>query len=81
MNQLQELEKSMIVYYKGDAKRIQHFIKVYQFAELSGQGEKMAEEELYILKAAALVHDIGIRPAEDKYGNCSGNVRAFFLYI
>lgn len=75
MNQIQELEKHMIAYYSGDPKRIQHFIKVYQLAELIGSNEQMTAEELHILKAAALVHDIGIKPAEEKYNDCNGKLQ------
>ena len=51
----------MIEYYRGDAKRIQHFIKVYNFASLLGRQEQLDEETLFILETAAIVHDIGIR--------------------
>ena len=62
----------MIEYYRGDAKRIQHFIKVYNFASLLGRQEQLDEETLFILETAAIVHDIGIRICEQKYGICDG---------
>ena len=62
----------MIEYYRGDAKRIQHFIKVYNFASLLGRQEQLDEETLFILETAAIVHDIGIRICEQKYGVCDG---------
>ena len=55
-----QLISSMIEYYRGDAKRIQHFIKVYNFASLLGRQEQLDEETLFILETAAIVHDIGI---------------------
>lgn len=70
--QLDLLYQSMIAYYSGDAKRIQHFVKVHSFAKLIGHMEKISEEQLVILEAAAYVHDIGIKPAERVYGNCNG---------
>ena len=62
----------MIEYYRGDAKRIQHFIKVYNFASLLGRQEQLDEEALFILETAAIVHDIGIRICEKKYGVYDG---------
>lgn len=59
-----QLISSMIEYYRGDAKRIQHFIKVYNFASLLGRQEQLDEETLFILETAAIVHDIGIRICE-----------------
>lgn len=67
-----QLISSMIEYYRGDAKRIQHFIKVYNFASLLGRLEQLDEETLFILETAAIVHDIGIRICEKKYGVCDG---------
>lgn len=69
---LRKLMLAMIAYNNGDAKRIQHFIKVHALAKLIGQEEKMDEQALYILEAAALTHDIGIRNSEKKYGTCTG---------
>ena len=66
------LIKAMISYYAGDPKRIQHFLKVYEFAKIIGQEEGLKEDTLHILETAAIVHDIGIKPAEEKYGNCAG---------
>lgn len=65
----------MIKYYKGDPKRIQHFIKVYQFAKMIGELEQLDEGMQHILETAAVVHDIGIKPAEEKYGRCDGKMQ------
>ena len=72
MNKLDLLAIKMMEYYAGDAKRIQHFIKVHSFARLIGMKENLPEHELYILEAAALTHDIGIKKAEEIYGRCDG---------
>ena len=66
---------AMIDYYAGDPKRIQHFIKVYEFSRLIGQEERLEDSQQFILEVAALVHDIGIRFAEEKYGNCNGKLQ------
>ena len=72
---LDELFLETVKYFDGDVKRIQHFIKVYTFATLIGRLEKLSENELYILEAAAIVHDIGIKNAEKKYGSCEGKLQ------
>ncbi len=72
---LNQLYRKMIEFYEGDAKRIQHFVKVHSFARLIGQEEGLDEGTLFILEAAALVHDIGIKPAEEKYGSCQGKLQ------
>lgn len=72
------LYKNMITYFAGDPKRIQHFIKVHSFARLIAQNENMPNEELLILEAAAYVHDIGIKPAEQKHGECNGKLQELY---
>lgn len=70
-----KLMQAMIQYFAGDPKRIHHFIKVYQFAKLIGEEEKLDERTQAILEAASLVHDIGIKKAEQKYGACNGKLQ------
>ncbi len=72
---LNMLFMEMIRYYEGDAKRIQHFVKVHSFAKLIGEMEHVEEETMKILEAAAYVHDIGIKPAESKYGFSNGKLQ------
>ncbi|MDY4190890.1 MAG: HD domain-containing protein [Oscillospiraceae bacterium] len=48
------------------------FLKVYGFSRLIGHAEGLEPGLQFTLEAAALVHDIGIRPAEEKYGSCEG---------
>ena len=66
------LIKTMISYYANDPCRIQHFIKVHDFAGVIGKLEKLGDEEQNILEIAAIVHDIGIKVSEEKYGNADG---------
>ena len=66
------LIREMITYDAGDAKRIQHFLKVHTLAALIGREEKLPSETQDILEAAAILHDIGIHEAERKYGSTSG---------
>ena len=62
----------MIKYDSGDVRRIQHLVKVHDFAHIIGIAEGLSEEGLFVLEAAAILHDVGIHAAEAKYGNCSG---------
>lgn len=71
-NQLDTLYKKMMEFDRGDAMRIQHFIKVHSLAALIGRGEGLDTATQTTLEAAALVHDIGIHPAEAKYGSSNG---------
>lgn len=75
MDLLHQLAQKMIAFDHGDPKRIQHFIKVHSFAKLIGEGEGLDGRTQFLLEAAALVHDIGIHPAEAKYGSCSGKLQ------
>ena len=74
------LIKTMISYYANDPCRIQHFIKVHDFAGVIGKLEKLGDEEQNILEIAAIVHDIGIKVSEEwkasgagGAGHCQGN--------
>lgn len=75
MQRTETLIKEMITYYSGDPKRIQHFIKVHSFAKTIGLLEKLDKQTLYTLETAALVHDIGIKLCEQKYGDCNGKLQ------
>ena len=66
------LMRAMIKYDGGDVPRIQHFVKVHDFARMIGVAEDMESKQLFILEAAAILHDVGIHAAEAKYGNSHG---------
>lgn len=70
--QLHELSDRMVTYNAGDPKRIQHLIKVHYFARMIGLSEGLDAATRLILEATAIVHDIGIRISEKKYGVCDG---------
>lgn len=72
---LDKLTEEMIKYYRGDPKRIQHFTKVHAFAALIGRLEGLHGKELFTLEAASIVHDIGIKRAEELYGECGGRLQ------
>lgn len=75
MTKIQQLALAMISYNNGDPKRIQHTTKVHAYASLIGLEEGLDEETQFILESAALVHDIGIRASEKKYGYQNGKLQ------
>ena len=75
MIKTQELALAMIHYDNGDPKRIQHTTKVHAYASMIGIGEGLDDETQFILESAALVHDIGIRASEKKYGYQNGKLQ------
>ena len=70
-----EVVRRMVLFDKGDARRIQHFLKVYMFAALIGKMEGLPPEPQEILEIAATLPDIGIIPAEKKYGTGNGKLQ------
>lgn len=72
MLKINETINAMITYFKGDVKRIQHFLKVYAIARTIGINEKLPEDVQYLLEVAAITHDIGIKVSEEKFGSSAG---------
>ena len=72
---INKLHLAMIELYSNDAKRIQHFCKVYSYAKLIAETENVDKKCLFIIETAALTHDIGIHVCEEKYGNCNGKLQ------
>lgn len=72
MTLLDQVYFKMVQYYHGQPSFIQHFVKVHSFAAVIGRGEGLDERTQLILEVAALVHDIGIKPAMEKYGSSAG---------
>ena len=69
---ISRLMAAMMEYEAGCPARAQHLLKVYGFARHIAVLEGMAEETRQTLEAAALVHDIGIKPSLEKYGSSAG---------
>ena len=62
-----------IEYDKGDARRINHFMKVYAYAKQIGELEGLDKNQQQILEIAAVLHDIGIHESERKYNSSAGS--------
>ncbi len=67
-----ELIMRMMDYDSKNARRIQHFLKVYDFATLIGEGEGVSERLMFILQTAAIMCDVGAKPSWEKYGDDTG---------
>ena len=72
MSKVNDTINAMTSYFKGDVKRIQHFMKVYAVARTIGLNEKLPEDVQYLLEIAAITHDIGIKLSEEKFGSAAG---------
>ncbi|MCQ2137045.1 MAG: HD domain-containing protein, partial [Bacteroidales bacterium] len=75
MTKIQELALAMIAYDNGDPKRVQHTTKVHAYASLIGIQEGLDSDTQFVLESAALVHDIGIRASEKKFGHQNGKLQ------
>lgn len=75
MDKINNLMLEMIKFNAGEAKLIQHLLKVYEFSRLIGNMENIDHEEMEILEAAALVHDIAIKKLMEKYGKQNGQLQ------
>lgn len=63
----------MIEYFRNDVKRINHALKVYNFAILISKESNVDEETQRVIAISSLLHDIGIKEAERKYQSSAGN--------
>ena len=72
---LNQLTRRMIALYRGEPRRIQHFLKVHSLARLIAISEGLSGDALLTLEAAALVHDIGIQEAERRFGYNNGKLQ------
>ncbi|MGL4547666.1 hypothetical protein [Eubacterium aggregans] len=70
-----QLTLAMMEYYNCDPKCIQHFLKVHSLASLIGQMEKIDSVDQEVLEVVTMVHDIGIKIGEEKYGRCDGKIQ------
>lgn len=63
---------AMIDYLGGNIHEIEHMLKVYGYAKAIGEREGLDDGLLLTLETAAVVHDIGIPKAIEKYGDDAG---------
>ena len=64
--------QEMVLHDQGNPHRVQHFMKVYAFAQMIATEEKLNESQQELIEVAAVMHDIGIRDSIKKYGSNAG---------
>jgi len=62
----------MMSYFGQDVLRINHALKVYSFATTIAKNENLDSEILEIIELSSILHDIGIKNAEEKYHSSNG---------
>lgn len=72
---LTRLMDAMCAYEAGCPERIHHLVKVHGFARQIGLSEGLDEDALFVLEAAAITHDIGIKPAMALQGSAPGPIQ------
>lgn len=75
MDRINALLLRMADYEAGNPRQIQHSLKVHAFARLIAACEGLDERTRLTLEAAAVVHDVGIKAANEKYGHCDGKLQ------
>lgn len=63
---------AMAEYFAGAPKQVQHFLKVHAFAMVIAQEERADAKTIEVLEAASIIHDIGVKIAEELYGDSCG---------
>ena len=69
---LKDITLKMIQYSKGNIKDIDHFMKVYSYADMICIGENINKELKELILITALIHDISVPYCRTKYGNSNG---------
>ena len=59
--------------FGDDVRRINHFLKVYGYAKMIGECENLDDSMQEILEVTAVLHDVGIKVAEQKYNSSAGH--------
>lgn len=67
-----EIATRMIKYSDGNLHDINHFLKVYAYAKIIGECEKLDSRAQEMLEVAAILHDIACPLCREKYGNTNG---------
>lgn len=69
MTTIAEILKCMIEYSEGNLHDINHFLKVWSYAKMIGELEKLDKETQFVLEVAAITHDIACPMCREKYGS------------
>lgn len=72
---IDNVQTDMHKFDTGSPERIQHFTKVHSFAKQIGKQEQLDDETLFTLELTAILHDIGIKVAEEIHGFSNGKLQ------
>lgn len=73
MELINQVALAMIEHERGNPRRINHFLRVHNYAKTIAVAEKADPETLKTLEIAALMHDIGIKISLEKYNSATWN--------
>jgi HD superfamily phosphodiesterase len=68
----QALLKELETYFGEDRRRIDHAIRVLEYAE---EILKKESGDWHVIVPASILHDVGIKAAEQKYGSSAGHLQ------
>lgn len=71
-NMLISITQKMIEYFQNDVLRINHALKVFNFAQIIAENLSLDNQTQKIIFYTAILHDIGIKKAEQKYNSSAG---------
>ena len=72
-NKVGSIIYKVIEYFGDDVRRINHFLKVYGYVKMIGECENLDDSMQEILEVTAVLHDVGIKVAEQKYNSSAGH--------
>ena len=75
MMAVSKIIEKMIVYFAGIPHEVQHFMKVWGYAKVIGELERLDEHTQLILEIAAVTHDIACPLCREKYGSADGKLQ------
>ena len=67
-----QIMEKMLAFSEGSIHDIDHLLRVWSYSKTIGELEELDSETLYVLEAAAIVHDIACPLCREKYGSTNG---------
>jgi len=71
-----KITKLLVDYFGDDFRRITHALEVLKYAEIIMENTPGCDNDIVI--ASALLHDVGIKPSEEKFGYNNGKTQEKF---
>ncbi len=65
--------KNALLYEAGHKRRTEHILKVYGMTQLIAASEGISDEDLKIISAAAILHDIPIKRCKELFNDACQN--------